>query len=84
MSNENKETPTQETQSVTIPTEFTQEQALGVLVQAVQIAQKKGAYTLDDSEQIAKAVRVFARTVEKAEAKSATPKTDSAKTEPGA
>lgn len=41
------------------PTQFTQEQALSVLVQAVKIAQSKGAFTLEDAEVIAKAVKVF-------------------------
>ena len=45
--------------------DLTPQQALNVLVQAVKIAQSKGAYTLEDSEVIAKAVRVFA-TPEKA------------------
>lgn len=42
-------------------TQFTQEQALSVLVQAVKIAQKAGAFTLEDAEVVAKAVKVFAK-----------------------
>ena len=39
---------------------LTQDQALGVLIQAVRIAQSKGAFTLEDAEIVAKAVKVFA------------------------
>tara|TARA_R100000657_G_C4627860_1_gene76530 strand:+ start:156 stop:446 length:291 start_codon:yes stop_codon:yes gene_type:complete len=35
------------------------QQALNVLIQAVRIAQGKGAYTLEDAELIAKAIKVF-------------------------
>lgn len=38
---------------------FNSQQALGVLIQAVRIAQSKGAYSLEDAEVIAKAVKVF-------------------------
>lgn len=38
---------------------LTQEQAIGVLIQAVQIAQGKGAYTLEDAEIISRAIKVF-------------------------
>jgi hypothetical protein len=40
-------------------TQLTQEQALGVLIQAVKIGQSKGAYTLEDAKTIAEAVSVF-------------------------
>jgi hypothetical protein len=36
-----------------------QEQALGVLIQAAKVGQSKGAYSLEDAEVIAKAIRVF-------------------------
>lgn len=35
------------------------QQALNVLIQAVRIAQGKGAYTLEDAELISKAIKVF-------------------------
>ena len=35
------------------------QQALNVLIQAVRIAQQKGAYTLEDAEMISKAIKVF-------------------------
>ena len=38
---------------------LTQEQALSVLIQGIQIAQGKGAYTLEDASVLAKAVAVF-------------------------
>jgi hypothetical protein len=40
-------------------TELTQEQALSVLIQGVRLAQKAGAYTIEDAELIAKAIKVF-------------------------
>lgn len=39
--------------------QLSQEQALGVLVQAAKVGQSKGAYSLEDAELIAKAIRVF-------------------------
>ncbi len=39
--------------------ELTQGQAVNVLIQAVRIAQGKGAYTLEDAELVARAVKVF-------------------------
>ena len=38
---------------------LTQEQGIGVLIQAVQIAQSKGAYTLEDAEIISRAIKLF-------------------------
>ena len=35
------------------------QQALNVLIQAVRIAQGKGAYTIEDAELISKAIKVF-------------------------
>ena len=50
---------TEQTQTKTVPQELNQGQALNVLIQAVRIAQGKGAYTLEDAELVAKAIKVF-------------------------
>jgi len=39
--------------------ELNGQQALNVLIQAARIAQGKGAYTLEDAEIIARAIKVF-------------------------
>jgi hypothetical protein len=39
--------------------ELTQGQAVNVLIQAARIAQGKGAFSLEDAELVAKAIRVF-------------------------
>ena len=39
--------------------ELNQTQALNVLIQAARIAQSKGAFTLEDAELVAKAIKVF-------------------------
>jgi hypothetical protein len=39
--------------------ELNGQQALNVLIQAVRIAQGKGAYTLEDAEIIARAIKLF-------------------------
>jgi hypothetical protein len=39
--------------------ELNGQQALNVLIQAVRIAQGKGAYTIEDAEIISKAIKVF-------------------------
>jgi len=39
--------------------EMNQGQAVNVLIQAARIAQQKGAFTLEDAELVAKAIRVF-------------------------
>jgi hypothetical protein len=39
--------------------ELNQQQALNVLIRAAQVAQSKGAFTLDDAELVNKAVRTF-------------------------
>jgi hypothetical protein len=44
------------------PQELTQGQAVNVLIQAARIAQSKGAFTLEDAELVAKAIRVFVPT----------------------
>jgi phosphoribosylamine-glycine ligase len=38
---------------------LTQSQAVNVLIQAARIAQGKGAFTLEDAELVARAIRVF-------------------------
>ena len=47
------------TENQTQPQELNQQQALNVLIQAVRIAQGKGAFTLEDAELVAKAIKVF-------------------------
>jgi hypothetical protein len=42
--------------------ELNQSQAVNVLIQAARIAQGKGAFTLEDAELVAKAIRVFVPT----------------------
>ena len=44
------------------PQELTQGQAVNVLIKAARIAQSKGAFTLEDAELVAKAIRVFVPT----------------------
>jgi len=39
--------------------EMNQGQAVNVLIQAARIAQQKGAFTLEDAEMVAKAIKVF-------------------------
>ena len=41
------------------PETLTQNQAVNVLIQAANIAQGKGAFTLEDAELVSKAIRVF-------------------------
>lgn len=43
------------------PQELTQQQALELLVNGVQVAQRKGAFNLEEAELLAKACRVFVR-----------------------
>jgi hypothetical protein len=51
----NQENPEQEN-----PTgDLNGQQALNVLIQAVRIAQGKGAYTIEDAEIISKAIKIF-------------------------
>ena len=48
------------TQTATeIPENLTQQQAIGLLVQGVQIAQSRGAFNLNEAELISKAIRAF-------------------------
>ena len=55
------ETPSSagEKQIIDLNTNLTRDQALQVLIRAVQVAQAKGAFTLEDAELVSKAVRVF-------------------------
>lgn len=39
--------------------ELNQQQSLNILIKAAQVAQSKGAFTLDDAEMINKAIRTF-------------------------
>ena len=57
----NKEENTQENPEQASPTtgELNGQQALNVLIQAVRIAQGKGAYTIEDAEIISKAIKIF-------------------------
>ena len=50
---------------------LTQEQAIGVLIQAVQIAQSKGAYTLEDAEIISRAIKLFKKETEETQSENA-------------
>ena len=45
--------------------ELTVSTAISVLIQGVEIAQKQGAYTLDDAELLSKAVKFFKNTAKK-------------------
>lgn len=48
--------------------ELNQDQALSVLIQGVRLAQKAGAYTIEDAELIAKAIKVFVKPAPETEA----------------
>ena len=65
-----------------IPETLTQQQAIGLLVQGVQIAQQRGAYNLEEAELIAIAIRAFKPAEEKAAEKPAAqqPATETATT----
>ena len=65
-----------------IPQTLTQQQAIGLLVQGVQIAQQRGAYNLEEAELIAIAIRAFKPAEEKAAEKPAAqqPATETATT----
>ena len=49
----------QETNETNETQEMNQGQAVNVLIQAARIAQQKGAFTLEDAEMVAKAIKVF-------------------------
>lgn len=44
--------------------EMNQGQAVNVLIQAARIAQSKGAFTIEDAEMVAKAIKIFVPPVE--------------------
>ena len=44
-----------------VPTELNPQQAISVLIQAVNFAQSKGIYSLEDAEVLSKAVKVFVK-----------------------
>ena len=44
-----------------IPAELNPQQAISVLIQAVNFAQSKGVYSLEDAEILSKAVKVFVK-----------------------
>ena len=52
-------TENQNPEEANLTGELTGQQALNVLIQAVRIAQGKGAYTLEDAEIISKAIKIF-------------------------
>lgn len=49
----------------TIPAELNPQQAISVLIQAVNFAQSKGIYSLEDAEILSKAVKVFVKKEDK-------------------
>ena len=51
-------TPTQPT---AVPAELNPQQAISVLIQAVNFAQSKGVYSLEDAEILSRAVKVFVK-----------------------
>ena len=51
--------PNTNPEQVQAPAELNGQQALNVLIQAVRIAQGKGAYTIEDAELISRAIKVF-------------------------
>lgn len=56
--------------------ELTPQQAINILVQAVQLGQKAGCYSLDDAAVIKTAVDVFVKPQEEAKDEGTTPETD--------
>lgn len=53
------EQPVEETKQNEIPEVLTQSEAVSVLIQAAEIAQKKGIYTFEESALIYKAIKTF-------------------------
>jgi hypothetical protein len=60
-----------------VPAELNPQQAISVLIQAVNFAQSKGVYSLEDAEILSKAVKVFVKKEDK-------PAADAPVTEPTA
>jgi hypothetical protein len=48
-----------------VPAELNPQQAISVLIQAVNFAQSKGVYSLEDAEILSKAVKVFVKKEDK-------------------
>lgn len=44
-----------------VPAELNPQQAISILIQAVNFAQSKGVYSLEDAEILSKAVKVFVK-----------------------
>lgn len=53
-----------------VPAELNPQQAISVLIQAVNFAQSKGIYSLEDAEILSKAVKVFVKKEDKPTAES--------------
>lgn len=51
----------EQNKQVEIPETLTPEQAIGILIQGVQVAQQKGVYTLADAALLNKAVDTFTK-----------------------
>lgn len=56
---ENNEVKQEEVKNQKVPETLTQKEAISVLVQAVEIGQKKGIYTFEESALIYKAIKTF-------------------------
>jgi len=66
--------------TTTIPEELTQQQAIGLLIQGVEMAQARGAYNLNEAAIIAKAKRAFTPPKSEEQAPTATPATTETET----
>jgi hypothetical protein len=64
------ENTTTQQEPIAVPEQLNPQQALSILIQAVNFAQSKGVYSLEDAEILSKAVKVF---VTKNEAQPAAP-----------
>lgn len=69
--------PTAPAATNAVPAELNPQQAISVLIQAVNFAQSKGVYSLEDAEILSKAVKVFVKKEDKPAAE-ATPETETA------
>ena len=65
-------------QTTTIPEELTQQQAIGLLIQGVEMAQSRGAYNLNEAAIIAKVKRAFTPAKSEEQASTETPATTEA------
>lgn len=59
------QTPATPGPAAQVPTELNPQQAISVLIQAVNFAQSKGVYSLEDAEILSKAVKVFVKKEDK-------------------